>query len=169
MTATVTDPMCKPSTTQSCKFRLEGFQISLEASTALASRSRNVTFEDAVLGSTGPFAGSETGNGSDIRDASLFAASFGKNGDRAPLLEAKGFTHVLIFPQLDGTVRLSLDGTYQGYVDGRKGTLRFFASGKTPQLFDASAPDAKSDAPNDGATESDVDHGDGDGDGDGDG
>jgi len=147
-TATVVDPMCKPTATHRCDLRLEALQMSLVATPNGAQGDKS--FADAIISTTTPLAASESGNGGDFIDPPL-SVSFGENGDRAPLLDSTGRIHVIIYPSTDGTVRLGISATFQGYVDDRKGILYFTASGKTPQLFDASAPDARArDASTDG-------------------
>jgi len=152
-TATVADPTCKPTASHRCDFRLEALQLSLVATAA--SQHGEQKFEDAVFATTAPLTTSVSGNGGDFVDPPL-SVSFGEDGDRAPLLDSTGSIHVIVYPGTDGTVRLGLSGTFQGYVDDRKGLLFFSASGKTAQLFDASVPDARArDASSDGDAASD--------------
>jgi hypothetical protein len=140
-TATVADPACRPTTSNLCDFRLEAFQMSLVASAT--SRPPEVVLDDAIVGTTSPFTGKSNGFGVQFMVSSSFSASFGKKGDRSPLVDAKGSLTVRISPSNDGTVALSLSGNVKGYVEDRAGTLTFSAYGKTPQLFDASVPDAQ--------------------------
>jgi hypothetical protein len=148
-TATAADPMCQPNAFLDCSVRLEAFQVSFDAAMSLATQAEK--FEDAVVMTTVPFGESESSNGIDL-PPSIFSASFGKDGDRAPLLDIAGMISVLIFPSSDGTVRLSLHGTLKGYLSDRKGVFNLSIRGKTPKLFDASPPDAR---PKDSSTDHD--------------
>jgi len=148
-TATVANPACQPSADQRCDFRLEAFQMSLIADTT--SRPPQVVIDDVIVGTTKPLTGSNTGAGVNLTDPSAFSASFGKDGSRAPIVSATGWLSVQINTSIDGRVRISLFGNFDGYVDDLKGNLTFLAFGNTPQLFDASVPDAQArDAATDG-------------------
>ena len=106
-TATVVDPMCKPTATHRCDLRLEALQLSLIATPGAATGEQK--FADAIIATTTPLDVSVSGNGGDFIDPPL-SVSFGENGDRAPLLDSKGSIHVIIYPSTDGTVRLGLSG-----------------------------------------------------------
>jgi hypothetical protein len=146
-TVTASDPACKATATQRCAFRLEAFQVPFAATTSQASqRSSDLLLSDLLLGTTRPLDLTESGNGAAIVDPSAFSASFGTNGDRAPLLDAKGSLNIFVSPTPAGTARINIEGYFRGYVSDRVGTLSISLSGNTPQLFDASFPDEAGDA-----------------------
>jgi hypothetical protein len=153
-TATVADPTCKPTAIHSCNVRLEAFQVSF--TTAVMTASAQVKINDVIVSTTGPVDLVVTGNGANVLASDIFA-SFSADGDRTPLLEAKGSLNVYIAPYFDGTVRLIAFGSFQGYVADRLGDLDFTVHGQTRQLFDASAPDTHA---SDAANEADVSLGD---------
>jgi hypothetical protein len=153
-TATVADPTCKPTATHSCNVRLEAFQVSY--TTAVMPLNPQVKINNVIVTTTGPIDATVTGNGADLSASDLFV-SFSADGQRAPLLDAKGALGLYVYPFTDGTVRLIVSGTLGGYVADRQGLLDLNAHGKTPQLFDASAPDARA---SDADTEADAAAGD---------
>jgi hypothetical protein len=138
-TATVADPTCKATATHSCSVRLEALQVSFTL--AVMPINPQVKIDNVIVATTGPIDTIVTGNGATLPARNIFA-SFSADGDRAPLLDAEGSLGFYVYPSPDGTVRLIASGSLRGYVGDRQGILDLTIHGKTPQLFDASAPDA---------------------------
>lgn len=156
LTVTVSDPTCTPTRTHACDVRLEAMQLVASRNYIDSTDPQGPT--EAILATSASFSGSQLQNGAFFADMTAFTASFAIEGDRLPLTSGTGHMTLLAYPATDGTVAVSLNGDLDGYVADQKGELQFNTFGKTPQLFDASAPDARSrDAQVDGGDAPDVD------------
>jgi hypothetical protein len=136
-TASVSEPSCSPTLRNPCDVRLEAFQM-----WGLRNPSSDSDLTEALVAMSTPLAGTRTTIAVDFPQISGLSTSFAHAGARVPMLESTGEVILLVYPTVNGTVRLGVSGTFDGYVDNGKGTLQFSGYGFTPRLFDASVPDA---------------------------